>query len=66
MGRHLSIPGGLDSILRLVKGAELPAASSPRVVGIDDWSWKRRLRYGTFICDLERGRPIGVFAVKRH
>ena len=60
LGRHLSILGSPDSILRLVKGAELPAASSPRVVGIDDWSWKRRLRYGTLICDLERGRPIDV------
>jgi transposase len=46
--------------LRLVKQTHLPAASSPRVVGIDDWSWKRRLRYGTLICDLESTRPIEV------
>jgi transposase len=30
------------------------------VVGVDEWSWKRRLRYGTLICDLESGRPIAV------
>ncbi len=62
LGKQLSIPGSPDTILRLVKGADLPAASSPRVVGIDDWSWKRRLRYGTPLCDLESGKPIDVLA----
>jgi len=60
LGKKLSYPGSPDTILRLVKGAELPAASSPRVVGLDDWSWKRRLRYGTLICDLESHHPIEV------
>jgi transposase len=60
LGKQLSIPGSPDSILRQVKGAELPAVSSPRVVGIDEWSWKRRLRYGSLICDLESRRPIDV------
>jgi transposase IS204/IS1001/IS1096/IS1165 family protein len=60
LGRQLSIPGSSDTLLRLVKGADLSVASSPRVVGIDDWSWKRRLRYGTLICDLENNTPIDV------
>ncbi len=38
LGKKLSIPGSSDTVLRLVKQAQLPAASSPRVVGIDDWS----------------------------
>jgi transposase len=60
LGKHLSIPGSSDTILRLIKQTHLPAACSPRVVGIDDWSWKRRLRYGTLICDLESNRPLDV------
>ncbi len=60
LGRQLSIPGSSDTLLRLVKQRELPVASSPRVVGIDDWSWKRRLRYGTLICDLENNTSIDV------
>src|SRR5947209_1781088 len=60
LGKKLSYPGSPDTILRLVKRAELPATSSPRVVGLDDWSWKRRLRYGTLICDLESHHPIDV------
>ena len=62
LGKKLSYPGSPDTILRLVKRAELPAASSPRVVGLDDWSWKRRLRYGTLICDLESRKPLDVLA----
>jgi transposase len=60
LGKKLSYPGSPDSILRLIKRAELPAAASPRVVGLDDWSWKRRLHYGTLICDLESQKPIDV------
>jgi transposase len=32
----------------------------PRLVGIDDWAWKRNHRYGTIICDLERRRIIDI------
>lgn len=60
LGKKLSYPGSPDTILRLVKETQLPTTSSPRVVGIDDWSWKRGLRYGTLICDLESKRPIDV------
>src|SRR6266704_5325015 len=60
LGKNLSYPGSSDTILRLVKRAELPTASSPRVVGLDDWSWKRRLRYGALICDLESRKPLVV------
>jgi transposase len=60
LGKKLSYPGSPDTILRLVKGAKLPTASFPRVVGLDDWSWKRRLRYGTLICDLESRKPLDV------
>jgi hypothetical protein len=51
LGKKLSYPGSPDTILRLIKHTQLPIVSSPRVVGIDDWSWKRELRYGTLICE---------------
>jgi hypothetical protein len=57
LGKKLSYPGSPDTILRLVKRAQLPAASAPRVVGLDDWSWKRRLRYGTLICESSKPSP---------
>jgi len=62
LSKKLSYPGSPDTILRLVKQTQLSTTSPPRVVGIDDWSWKRGLRYGTLICDLESNRPIDVLA----
>ncbi len=59
-GSELGISGSRDTILRLVRQSEQPAQQEPRVIGLDDWAWKRRLRYGTLICDLERGVPIDL------
>ena len=57
---QLGFPASPDTILRLVRASTLPPITSPRVIGIDDWAWKRRLRYGTLICDLERGIPTDL------
>lgn len=58
LGSELGISGSRDTILRLVRATVLSVAGSPQKVGIDDWAWNRGHRYGTLICDLERGMPI--------
>ena len=60
VGSEHGISGSRDTILRLVHQSEPPALREPHVIGLDDWAWKRRLRYGTLICDLEQGLPIDV------
>src|SRR5262249_37639880 len=60
VGGELGISGSRDTILRLVRHLEPPAQPEPHVIGLDDWAWKRRLRYETLICDLERRVPIEV------
>lgn len=60
LARRLSLPLSGDTLLRLVRIAELEAHPSPRIVGIDDWAWRRGRRYGTIVCDLERRRVIDV------
>ncbi len=59
-GSELGLSGSRDTILRLVRLWKQSAQSSPRVIGLDDWAHKRRLRYGTLICDLESSRPIDL------
>jgi transposase len=60
LGSELGISGSRDTILRLLRQSEQPSRQEPHVIGLDDWAWKRRLRYGTLICDLERGLPIDL------
>ena len=60
LAARLSMPTSGDTLLRLVRAAELKPHSPPRVVGIDDWAWRRGQRYGTIICDLERKRVINL------
>jgi transposase len=39
----------------------LPDDDAPaRIVGIDDWSWRKSWRYGTIIVDLERRKVVDI------
>lgn len=60
LGNQLGLPSSPDSLLRLVRQAEAPAEPSAKIIGIDDWAYKRRLHYGTLICDLETRRPLDL------
>src|SRR5512134_2732546 len=60
LARRLLVPVSKDTLLRAVRSHSVGSYSAPRVVGIDDWAWKRGHRYGTIICDLERHRIIDV------
>src|SRR5690606_33749318 len=47
-----------DTMLRLLYRMELAPVVGLRVVGIDEWAWRKGVRYGTIVCDLESGRPV--------
>jgi transposase len=40
--------------------APSPEKSVPKVIGVDDFAFKRGQSYGTIIVDLERGKPIDL------
>ena len=58
--QRLLLPVSNDTLLRVVRRRGAPQFPPPRVVGIDDWAWRRNCRYGTIICDLERRRTIAL------
>ena len=61
--QRLGMPISDDTILRQLKRDAAVADRSEtevRVVGIDDWSWRRATRYGTIMIDLERRSVIDI------
>lgn len=60
LAARLLLPVSKDTFLRSVRTAMRPPVSAPRVIGIDDWAWRRGQRYGTVICDLEKRQIIDL------
>jgi len=54
------LSGSRDTILRLVRRMPLPPPAAPPLIGLDDWAYTHGRRYGTLICDLQRGQPIDL------
>jgi transposase len=56
LGMQVSGP----TLLRRMRTRACPVPSSVRILGIDDWSWKKGMTYGTILVDLELRKPIEV------
>jgi transposase len=58
--RRLLLPVSKDTLLRTVRRSAQAPSAPPRVIGVDDWAWRKGHRYGTLICDLERREVIDL------
>ena len=56
MAARIGMPVGATTLLRRIRDLDPPLP--PRVLGVDDWAWRKGSHYGTILCDLERGRRV--------
>ena len=63
---RLGMPSSDDTVLRRVKAPRRRSeeATKVRVLGVDDWAWRKQQRYGTMLMDLEQRQVIDLLPVR--
>jgi transposase len=56
----LSMQISHDTLLRLMQRSAAPVVIAPRILGVDDFAWKKGDRYGTLLIDQEAHAVVDV------
>ncbi len=61
LAEHIGLEMSADTVLRTLKSSA-PEESHPpvRVIGVNDWAWRKGQHYGTILVDLERHKVVGL------
>lgn len=51
-----------NSIIRIIRKADIVISTNYEHIGIDDWAFKKRKTYGTIICDLKTKKPVDILS----
>ena len=60
LARRQGMPISPSALLRLARSEPPPSAPTPRVLGVDDFSFRKGQVFGTILVDLERHQPIDL------
>lgn len=58
--QHISITVSCSTLSRIAHGLSLPVIKTPRILGVDDWAYRKGVLYGTVLIDMETSRPIDL------
>ncbi len=47
-------------ITRIAHKQPLPPIKQPKILGVDDWAYRKGISYGTILIDMETSKPIDV------
>lgn len=56
----LKLSSSPDTLLRLIRATPEPSFPTPRILGVDDFAFRRRRTYGTILIDLEKRVPVDL------
>ena len=58
IAQRQGMPVSPATILRLVRRTQLPESATPSFLGVDEWSYRKRLDFKTILVDLSTRRPL--------
>ncbi len=60
LAERLSMPVSADTLLRILRRRATPPPACVKVVGVDDFAWRKGQRYGTIRCDLQTRQIVDL------
>ncbi len=57
---HVRMPTSGDTLVRIMRTSPAPVRPIPRVLGVDDFAFRKGRTYGTLLVDLEQRCPVDL------
>lgn len=60
LAEGMKLSASPDTLLRLIRATPDTPLPTPRILGVDDFAFRRRRTYGTILIDLEKRLPVDL------
>lgn len=64
LSKQIFLGVSISTITRIAHNQQLPVIKQPRVLGVDDWAFRKGVRFGTVLIDMETSRPIDLLLTR--